>query len=283
MGYKTVLSAGYYLDLQYPASQHYAVDPLAGESGSLSAEEKSRILGGEAAQWTEYVTPEIIDNRLWPRLGAIAERLWSPASVMDMASMYRRLAVLSHNLEWLGLEHRASSRRMLGRIEDDDMPPEILETLALAVEPVKEYDREKTQVYDVGAPLNRLVDAVPPESDQARQVNALAERAVHDPSVRPELRKWFIRWRDNDAQIEPYLAASALRKQLTPLSQGLSELGALGLSALDAIESAQPVAPELRKEQLAKIEESATSHAELFLVVAPAIRVLILAEPVAQE
>ncbi len=216
MGYKTVLSAGYYLDLQYPASQHYAVDPLAGESGSLSAEEKSRILGGEAAQWTEYVTPEIIDNRLWPRLGAIAERLWSPASVTDMASMYRRLAVLSHNLEWLGLEHRASSRRMLGRIEDDDMPPEILETLALAVEPVKEYDREKTQVYDVGAPLNRLVDAVPPESDQARQVNALAERAVHDPSVRPELRKWFIRWRDNDAQIEPYLAASALRKQLTP-------------------------------------------------------------------
>jgi hypothetical protein len=60
-------------------------------------------------------------------------------------------------------------------------------------------------------------------------------------------------------------------------------LGALGLSALDAIETAQPVAPELRKEQLAKIEESATSHAELFLVVAPAIRVLILAEPVAQE
>lgn len=229
MGYKTVLSAGYYLDLQYPASQHYAVDPLSGESASLSAEEKSRILGGEAAQWTEYVTPEILDNRLWPRLGAIAERLWSPASVTDVDSMYRRLAVLSRNLEWLGIEHRTSSQRMLGRIEGDDMPPKLLETLAEVVEPVKEYEREKTQVYDVEAPLNHLVDAVPPESDQARQVEILAQRAIHDPSARLQLRKLFMEWRDNDAHLEPYLATSALRKPLIPLSQSLSQLGVLGV------------------------------------------------------
>jgi len=83
-GYKTVLSAGYYLDLEYPASTYYAVDPMTGESAALDAEQKSRILGGEAAEWTEYVTPEILDNRLWPRLGAIAERLWSPESVRDI-------------------------------------------------------------------------------------------------------------------------------------------------------------------------------------------------------
>ena len=280
LGYKTVLSAGYYLDLQYPASQHYAVDPLSGESASLSPEEKSRILGGEAAQWTEYVTPEILDNRIWPRLGAIAERLWSPASVTDVDSMYRRLAVLSRNLEWLGLEQRTSSARMMGRIEDDDMPPKLLETLAMTVEPVKEYEREKTQVYDVEAPLNDLVDAVPPESDHARQINALAQRAVHDPSVRPELRTLFIQWRDNDAKIEPYLVTSALRQPLVPLSQGLSELGTLGLSALDAIESGRSVTQDQHKEQLADIEKSAAPHAELLLVVAPAIRTLVAAEPV---
>jgi len=280
LGYKTVLSAGYYLDLQYPASQYYAVDPLSGESAALAPEEKSRILGGEAAQWTEYVTPEILDNRIWPRLGAIAERLWSPASVTDVDSMYRRLAVLSRNLEWLGLEQRTSSARMMGRIDNDDMPPQLLETLAVTIEPVKEYEREKTQVYDVEAPLNHLVDAVPPESDQARQINALAQRAVHDPSVRPELRKWFTRWRDNDAPIEPYLATSALRQPLVPLSQGLSELGTLGLSALDAIESGHPVTQDQHKEQLVDIEKSAAPHAELFLVVAPAIRTIVAAEPV---
>jgi hexosaminidase len=279
MGYKTVLSAGYYLDLMYPASQHYAVDPTAGESASLSAEEKSNIIGGEAAQWSEYVTPENLDNRLWPRLGAVAERLWSPQSVTDVDSMYRRLAVLSRNLEWLGLEHRTSSQRMIGRIAGDDMPPELLNTLAMAVEPVKEYDREKTQVYDGEAPLNHLVDAISPESDQARQINALAQLAVHDASARAELRRYFIKWRDNDALLEPYLATSMLREPLVPLSKSLSTLGVLGLAALDAIETAKPVTLEERKEQLARVEENAAPHAEMFLVVAPAIRTLVQAEP----
>ena len=278
-GYKTVLSAGYYLDLMYPASQYYAVDPMAGESASLSPEEKSNILGGEAAQWTEYVTPENLDNRLWPRSGAIAERLWSPASVTDVDSMYRRLAVLSRNLEWLGLQHRSGSRKMLGRIEGDDLPPELLETLAMAVEPVKEYNREKTQVYDIDAPLTHLVDAVSPESDRARYINELALRATRDPSVRPELRAVFLQWRDNDARLEPFLATSMLRKPLVPLSQSLSVLGGLGIDALDAVDAAHPVTPEQRNEQLAKVGKSAATHAELFLVVTPAVRALIEAEP----
>jgi hexosaminidase len=279
MGYRTLLSAGYYLDLQYPASMHYAVDPMTGESASLSAEEKSYIVGGEAAEWTEYVTPEILDNRLWPRMGAIAERLWSPASVTDVDSMYRRSAILSRNLEWLGLEHRTNSRRMLERIEGDDMPPELLETLAGAVEPVKEYDRERTQKYDVEAPLNHLVDAISPESDRARRMNALAQRAIHDPAVRDELRKQLSLWRDNDARLEPYLTSSALREPLVPLSQALFELGDLGLSALDAIELGHTVSEDLRKQQLARIEELAAPYAEMYLVVTPAIRALIEAEP----
>lgn len=281
-GHKTVLSAGYYLDLMYPASQHYSVDPLAGKSASLSAEEKGNIVGGEAAQWTEYVTPENLDNRLWPRLGAIAERLWSPQSVADVDSMYRRLAILNRNLEWLGLEQRSSSRMMLDRIAGDDMPAELLKTLAMAVEPVKEYEREKTQVYDVEAPLNHLVDAISPESDAARQTNALAQRAVNDPAARAELRRRFLGWRDNDAALEPYLATSMLREPLVPLSKSLSALGVLGLTALDAIESRHPVTQGQRQAQLATVEDSTAPHAEMLLVITPAVRTLVEAEPAAQ-
>jgi hexosaminidase len=279
MGYKTILSAGYYLDLMYPASQHYAVDPLGGDSASLTADQKRNILGGEAAQWTEYVTPENLDTRLWPRLGAIAERLWSPGAVTDVDSMYRRLGALTRNLQALHVDPDAVSKRMLRRIEGDDLPPELLETMAMAAEPVKEYDRETTQVYDVTAPLNHLVDAVPPESEAARQVNALAVRAVQDPSVRPVLRSWFLRWRDNDARIQPYLAASALRQPLVPLSHSLSELGVLGLTALDNLEAGKPVSAESRKEQLAQVQATAAHHAEMLLVVTPAVRVLIVAAP----
>jgi hexosaminidase len=281
MGFQTLLSAGWYLDLMFPASQHYAVEPFSGESESLSPEEKARIVGGEAAQWTEYVTPEVLDNRLWPRLGAIAERLWSPQSVTEVDSMYRRLKILNRNLEWLDLRQRTNSQRMLDRIAGD-APLDLLETLSVQVEPVKEYDREKTQGYDVTRPLNRLVDAVSPESDTAREISALIRRAIQDPAQRPQLRKWFALWRDNDAQLTPFLNSSGMLAELGPLSHSLSALGSVGLQALESIESGSPIKPEVRSLQLVAINDAALPHAELLIPVAPAIRQLVEAEPVAQ-
>ena len=278
MGFHTLLSAGWYLDLMFPASQHYAVEPFSGESESLSVDERARIVGGEAAQWTEYVTPEILDNRLWPRLGAIAERLWSPQSVTDMDSMYRRLRVLNRNLEWLDLRQRSNSQRMLNRIAGE-APVELLETLASQVEPVKDYDRGKTQPYDVIRPLNRLVDAVPPESEAAREVSVLVQHAIQAPGQRSQLRKVFANWRDNDGQLAPFLPSSWMLSELAPLSHSLSVLGAVGLQALDAIESGNSIQSDVRSRQLAAVDECVAPHAELLIPVVPAIRQLVEAEP----
>src|SRR3982750_2979565 len=49
-GYDGILSNGYYIDLAFPASQHYVADPLPADS-TLTAEEARHVLGGEATMW----------------------------------------------------------------------------------------------------------------------------------------------------------------------------------------------------------------------------------------
>src|SRR5437016_6199264 len=93
-GYNGILSAGYYIDLMFPASQHYLADPIP-ENTTLTAEEAKRILGGAARMWGEWVSPETIDSRIWPRTAAIAERLWSPLNVTKIDEMSRRMACIS--------------------------------------------------------------------------------------------------------------------------------------------------------------------------------------------
>src|SRR5262249_47380813 len=105
-GYSTILSFGYYLDLMWPASRHYATDPITGAAAALSPEQQRHILGGEACMWSEWIVGENIDTRVWPRNAAIAERLWSPAENKDASSMYWRMDGLSWRLQWLGLTHR---------------------------------------------------------------------------------------------------------------------------------------------------------------------------------
>src|SRR6266511_1631072 len=131
-GFSGVLSAGYYIDLSYPASNHYRIEPVAADK-NLSRQEEARILGGEATMWSEYVSPETIDSRIWPRTAAIAERFWSPRSVADVDDMYRRLAVVSVRLEELGLTHEKYFRSLLRRMAGGkEIGP--LETLACLAE-----------------------------------------------------------------------------------------------------------------------------------------------------
>ena len=129
-GYDGILSNGYYIDLMYPASQHYLADPIPANS-TLTPEEAKHILGGEATMWGEYVSPETIDSRIWPRTAAIAERLWSRADVTDIDDMYRRLAAVSIQLEELGLTHERNRQVLLRRLsQTKEVGP--LETLGVS-------------------------------------------------------------------------------------------------------------------------------------------------------
>src|ERR1700681_318895 len=150
------------------------MDPLGGAAKQLDAPQAALILGGEACMWTEYVTDETVDSRLWPRAAAIAERLWSPPNITDIDSMYRRLATISRWLDWTGVEHRSGYQRMLDRLAGGKPAP-ALRVWADAVEPLGIDQRQGARPYNHDVPLNRLVDAAQPESESVRML----EDAIH--------------------------------------------------------------------------------------------------------
>jgi hexosaminidase len=280
-GYRGLLSSGYYVDLMWSAERHYATEPLSGAAANLTPEEQKRILGGEACMWSEYVSPENIDSRIWPRTAAIAERLWSPQDVRDVNSMYRRMAVTSRWLDGLGLTHNSSYAPMLRRIAGtDDIAG--LKALADVLEPVKDYTREETAPAPAtsASPLNRVVDAVRPESATARQfaegVNELVGGAAK-PGSEARVRNLLNRWRDNQVELQPQFEKSLLLEEVSPVSQSLSALGAAGLAALDYLDRGEPAPAAWVAAELALVRQARKAQTQLLIMVAPSVEKLIQA------
>ena len=286
-GYRGLLSYGYYVDLMWPAARHYAVDPMSGAAANLTPEQKALILGGESAQWAEWVTPENIDSHIWPRNAAIAERLWSPQNVTDVNSMYTRMHAVGLELEALGLREYSTRDRMLQRMAGtSDITA--LRVLADVVEPVKDYNRwdDAKGPIDFHAPLTSLIDAAYPESDTAREFSALVqqfiESAYKDQAAEARIRKWLVLWRDNDAKLEPLLHQSSLLQEDIPVSQNLAMVAAAGLQALDYLAKGE-VEPELWKaQQIAVTEVAKKPVAGLLLQVTGPIEQLVQAAGQAQ-
>ena len=281
-GYRGILSNGYYIDLMWSAARHYAVDPTSGAAANLSPEEKQRILGGEATMWSEYVSAEDIDSRIWPRTAAIAERLWSREEVRDVTSMYNRLDQISWRLDFLGLTHNTSYVPMLQRIAgQEDVTP--LKMLADVVEPVKDYTREETAptVPLSTTPLNRLVDAARPESEKARIFNDNVDMFIagkcKDAAKTAELRGMMSDWRDNEATLQPMIENSYLLKEVAPVSQNLSALGRAGLQALDYIDRSERPPDTWKSEQLQLLEQSKKQNGQLLLMIVPGMEKLVQA------
>lgn len=79
-GYDVLINVGYanhswYLDnLGYKWDNVYTNEPCRGVPDEFC----SKVLGGHGEMWGETVDASDIDSTVWPRLAAVAERLWSP-------------------------------------------------------------------------------------------------------------------------------------------------------------------------------------------------------------
>jgi hexosaminidase len=275
-GYDVILSSGYYLDAMSTAADHYRVDPLPDSLGLDSA--AAHVLGGEACMWGEAVTPETIDSRIWPRTAAIAERFWSPKSVSDPDDMYRRLAVVSAELEEVGVSTESHAVRMLARIAPG-LDPTPLETLLSVASPASLGGRKFVSQQMQFIPLTTVSEAARPDPPAAREVAAEVHALLLDlprfAAYRASLAARFRSWRD----VEPAMAAEAERSPMVaealPVARDLADLGAAGLEALAYLEAGTVAPPDWRADRVALLQRVAQPKANLRLMVLPAVRQLI--------
>ena len=275
-GYQGVLSNGYYIDLAFPASQHYVVDPLPADT-VLTAEEQRRVLGGEATMWSEWVSPETVDSRVWPRTAAIAERLWSPREVTDVDDMYRRLAIIEYQLEELGLAHRKNQQMLLRRLAMG-ADTSALEALVSVIEPVKEYRRYQVRPQTMLSPLTGLIDAAQPDAKDARAFNVAVEgllagsnRAGHIAKIRSLLANW----RSKEGDLKRLVDSSPALAEARQLSNDFRTLNQMIQEAADALESASKQSSEWRNTNVKALEEVAKPKAGVEFAILLSVRKLV--------
>ncbi len=275
-GYRCIVSYGYYIDLLQTAEYHYRNDPVP-EEAQLSPAEQELILGGEATMWSEFVTAENVDSRIWPRTAAIAERLWSRREVNDVADMYRRLEYISMALEEHGLTHEKNYDLMLRRLTGgQEVTP--LRTLVDVLEPVKGYARSRLATYTSYSPLTRVVDAARPDAPVARKFREAVDRFLRTrlPEDRAALEHRLQQWEANHQRLLPIIKAAPILWEIESRSADLSRAAQIGLQALSWLDRG-PAPGKWQEDVRAELRTFRAPRAETELMILEAIERLVLA------
>lgn len=164
----------------------------AGEADVLAPEAfdedaATNVLGGEACLWTEFCDDSLVDLRLWPAAAVVAAVLNDRRRRAEQLGPSQIAAVLGdaeQRLLDVGIDIGGlRSARWLRLADGDPALAGHIATLAECCEPLKWYGRHVREgEIDLGAPLDRFVDALAP---RARRHAADAEvRAAADHLVR---------------------------------------------------------------------------------------------------
>ncbi|MCK9279385.1 MAG: beta-N-acetylhexosaminidase [Melioribacteraceae bacterium] len=236
-GYRSLISHGFYIDLVQSTEYHYNNDPIPPDS-ILTDEVKERILGGEATMWAEFVGPETIDSRIWPRTAAIAERLWSSGSINNLNNMFNRLDQVSLQLENYGVTHIKNQDMMLRRIANS-YDIETLKNFVNAVKPLYTYSRDRPHIAKSYYPMTRIVDIALPDPRSARLFNTSVDELLSNEKINSDcyekVKSHLETWKENHKNLLPLIKARPILAEVEQLSEDLSKVSLIGLEALELI------------------------------------------------
>jgi hexosaminidase len=148
------------------------------------------------------------------------------------------------------------------------------------MQPPRLYVREQLHEWDAFSPLNRLVDAVPPESETARLFLDMVNRIVTGKATAEDwdqAQLWLMLWRDNDAQLQPLLPKSELTSDLAPVSSNLHHVSQIGLDAIGYLRDHRTAPPEWKTRELAFLKRSEKPQAVLVDMIVPPVEKLVQA------
>lgn len=280
-GHPVILSHGYYLNNCNTSSAYYLNDPLPAGT-QVPVDRQALVLGGEAAIWGEWVTPDNIDTRIWPSAAAIAERLWSPRSVIDSDDMYRRLEIMETRLRETGVLATPWPRIRLPGVDPEGPVARALITLAAALETAKSAHREDLQPdVDQTVPLDELADWVLPENRRARRFNErleqwlMAEGPLSAARAAP-FAEQFEEWRAAGKLAAQAPAGPGPREQgRAQIARSLQELGSAGAEAIAALLAGKPRSPEWLEAATRAIAGAGPNAAAVEFPFLPSLRLLL--------
>lgn len=257
------------------------VPPKIEKMEPLTASEKSSILGGEAAMWTELVSAQMLDSRIWPRTAAIAEKWWSPQELTsDVNDMYRRLEVVSSQLAAMGMKHIDNLLYMRDELAEgkDSTPVHVLVEVLEEVKYMQRMSLENT----VSKPLLDVADAADAESMKAVRFGYQVEDFLRDPisnqntaAIRLQLQSWI----DNHRKFEEVASGNTRLESVLKTSEELKLLAEMALRTLELREKGEVISAAEKKVILDQINPIETTRSGTILAVAPHLKKLIAGMP----
>jgi hexosaminidase len=106
-GHDVIVSPTSHCYFDYPVDvtdmqKVYLFDPIPAE---LTEDEKKHVLGSEGNMWSEYAPQELIDDRLFPRMLALSEVVWTYPAERDFESFRQRVQKHYDRLDVLGVSY----------------------------------------------------------------------------------------------------------------------------------------------------------------------------------
>jgi hexosaminidase len=273
-GYDVIRAHDYYIDYFYTAEKHYKVDPEPDASLGRSG----HVLGGEATAWSEFMSDQNIDSRIWPRTAAIAERFWSKGSVRDIQDMYRRLEIIDIRLDECGTIQNKFVRPALLHLLGSDRstaPLDILENFFNACEPV--YGK-RTAINSM-TPLNGISDIARPDGKVQRHFSSKVNDYINSSSYGGpssySIMLYLLKWKGSASLVLKLANTSPALADAAPLAYQLNDASSLGLDAINYIKRSQPASATWKAKALKRLKLDSEIHGSVQLAIIGSISKLV--------